>query len=424
MTRFVHVLLIAFSVIAALLMVQTETAMAHFTEGTKTRILLLTPDGLGGLKLHVRTPAPLLFADAIAAAEANQTPIDDPLIYFVETEENPLFFLFLAGIESDPPEFVDRFERAFELTQDGTALAVRLENFRIHSEEPADRFYDAATGTLLTPITEPIGAPLGDIDPVFDNVVIDATFTVFEAGEGPVMVRSILPALSLPEEVTIDNHLIDARGQPPILTTAIGELIEPVTLLSSQAAVFAAFIYQGILHIIEGLDHLLLVVIIGLSAVSVLALVGRVTAFTLGHSVTLIAAFLGFVPSGDWFIPAIESLIAATIIAAALTALARRQTSAWALLSIGLVHGFGFAFVLANILDPSAPQLVPALAAFNIGIEIGQLLILAATLAVAWLCMKFLANISFYLRQTCLVLIALLGSYWLVERVIGLADVL
>ena len=125
-----------------------------------------------------------------------------------------------------------------------------------------------------------------------------------------------------------------------------------------------------------------------LGAFTINSLLWRVTGFTIGHSVTLSAGFFGFVPAGQWFIPAVEMGISLSIIYAAAIAVLPKFRSGKNKIriflltcAIGLLHGLGFSFVLQNILQVSSPTIWQSLLAFNIGVELGQVLIVL----VAWL---------------------------------------
>ena len=105
-----------------------------------------------------------------------------------------------------------------------------------------------------------------------------------------------------------------------------------------------------------------------------------VTAFTVAHSITLIAAAFGLAPAALWFPPLIETLIAVSILYMALENIVgsnvqRRWIIAFA---FGLVHGFGFSFALQETLQFAGSHLVTSLLAFNVGVELGQLLVLVA----------------------------------------------
>ena len=139
------------------------------------------------------------------------------------------------------------------------------------------------------------------------------------------------------------------------------------------------FVESGFLHILEGKDHLLFILclVIPFRRLRTLALI--VTAFTVAHSISLIAAALGYAPDGLWFPPLVETLIAVSILYMALENIVgsdprRRWFIACA---FGLVHGFGFAFALRETLQFAGSHLLTALLSFNLGVELGQLLVLA-----------------------------------------------
>lgn len=145
------------------------------------------------------------------------------------------------------------------------------------------------------------------------------------------------------------------------------------------------FVASGFWHILEGTDHLLFLLCLVIPFRRLRPLVIIVTAFTVGHSISLIASAAGFVPDALWFPPLIETLIAVTIVYMALenivyaamgksgTDLSRRWIIAFA---FGIVHGFGFSFALRESLQFAGDHLVTALACFNIGVEIGQIAVL------------------------------------------------
>jgi hypothetical protein len=138
------------------------------------------------------------------------------------------------------------------------------------------------------------------------------------------------------------------------------------------------FVQSGFFHILEGTDHLLFLFCLVLPFRRLRSLALLVTAFTVGHSVTLIASAYDMGPAAQWFAPLIETLIAASIIYMALENIAGASVGRrWGItLAFGLVHGFGFAFALREQLQFAGAHLLASLVAFNVGIEIGQLLVL------------------------------------------------
>ncbi len=139
------------------------------------------------------------------------------------------------------------------------------------------------------------------------------------------------------------------------------------------------FIRLGFEHILGGIDHLLFLFCLIIPFRRIRPLVGVVTAFTAAHSITLIASALGMAPAAAWFPPLIEFLIALSIVLMALENLVgpkleRRWIYAFA---FGLVHGFGFSFALRDALQFAGRHLLASLLAFNVGVELGQLLVIA-----------------------------------------------
>jgi hypothetical protein len=139
------------------------------------------------------------------------------------------------------------------------------------------------------------------------------------------------------------------------------------------------FLVLGFEHILGGADHLLFVLCLVVPFRRQLrALVWIVTAFTAGHSITLIASAYGLAPGGLWFPPLVETLIALSIVYMCVENVVRAQPpTRWPIaLGFGLVHGFGFSFALTNTLQFAGDHVLTSLLAFNVGIELGQLLVL------------------------------------------------
>jgi hypothetical protein len=148
------------------------------------------------------------------------------------------------------------------------------------------------------------------------------------------------------------------------------------------------FVTLGIEHILGGIDHLLFVLCLVIPFRRFRQLVLIVTAFTVAHSITLVSAALGVIPDALWFPPLIETVIAASIVYMALENMfgARVQRRWLVAFGFGLVHGFGFSFALAESLQFAGSHLAMSLFAFNLGVEIGQVLALAVAVpALAWL---------------------------------------
>lgn len=147
------------------------------------------------------------------------------------------------------------------------------------------------------------------------------------------------------------------------------------------------FTKDGFFHILDGIDHLLFLFALVIPFRRVRPLVAVVTAFTVAHSITLIASAFDMAPSALWFPPLIETLIALSIVYMAVENITGAHLERrWIVtFGFGLVHGFGFSFALRESLQFAGAHLLTSLLAFNVGVELGQLLVLLVTLPViAW----------------------------------------
>jgi HupE / UreJ protein len=183
------------------------------------------------------------------------------------------------------------------------------------------------------------------------------------------------------------------------------------------------FVVLGFEHIMDGIDHLLFVLCLVIPVRRVRPLIGIVTSFTAAHSITLIAAAFGLAPQGLWFPPLVETLIAMSIVFMAFENMVGvREERRWILaFGFGLVHGFGFSFALSESLQFAGSHLLTSLLAFNVGVELGQLLVvLLAVPVLAWLFRRAVPE-----RVGTILLSALIahtGWHWMTERGAGLGE--
>lgn len=177
------------------------------------------------------------------------------------------------------------------------------------------------------------------------------------------------------------------------------------------------FVESGFMHILDGIDHLLFLLCLVIPFRRFGALVLIVTSFTVAHSITLIAAAYGLGPDALWFAPLIETLIALSIVYMAIenvvgASVERRWMITFA---FGLVHGFAFSFALREQLQFAGNHLLASLLAFNIGVELGQLLVLAALVPLLALLFRYVLaeRIGIIILS---VLIGHTGWHWMLER--------
>lgn len=178
------------------------------------------------------------------------------------------------------------------------------------------------------------------------------------------------------------------------------------------------FIELGFTHILDGIDHLLFLLGLIIPFRRVRPLVAIVTSFTVAHSITLIAAASGFAPTALWFPPLIEALIALSIVYMAFENIvgARFQRRWIIAFAFGLVHGFGFAFALRESMQFAGGHLLTSLLSFNIGVELGQLLVVV--IAVPLLSLVFRKAVDERIGTILLsALVAHTAWHWLTDRV-------
>lgn len=198
-----------------------------------------------------------------------------------------------------------------------------------------------------------------------------------------------------------------------------GTKSEPVPLDENiqrpTASVFVEYLQIGFVHIIpKGLDHILFIVGLFLLSTRRSILFWQVTAFTAAHTITLALGSLGVVQISSSIV---EPLIALSIVYVAVENLVTTRMTAWRpviIFGFGLLHGLGFSGILSQF-GLSNVGFATGLIAFNIGVELGQLAVIAACfLLVGWA-----MNMHVYRRLVVYpasVLIAITASYWSIER--------
>ena len=183
------------------------------------------------------------------------------------------------------------------------------------------------------------------------------------------------------------------------------------------------FLTLGFVHILDGPDHLLFLLCLVIPFRRFRSLVAVVTAFTVAHAITMIASAYDLAPGVLWFPPLVETLIAAAIVYLALENIVFTAVSSGRVLKrrwliafgFGLVHGFGFSFGLRQTLQYAGSHVLTSLLSFNVGIELGQVLVLALLIPALDLLFRFLVPE----RAGTIVLSALVAHtawHWLGER--------
>ncbi len=287
-------------------------------------------------------------------------------------------YLDFARIKTEPRDaariWIADYIRIYEDTQElpeETIVATRI-------SLPSDRSfvaYDSALASVMSP------PPPNETDVMWDQLKLDVLLEVPITNENARF--SIDPMLAHLGVTTISvMHFVTPSG-----TERVFQYNSNPGLVRLDPSWFQAawtFVQLGFEHILGGFDHLLFVLCLVVPIRRVRPLVAVITSFTVAHSITLIASALGLAPNSLWFPPLIEMLIAVSIVYMALEnivgpKLERRWLIAF---GFGLVHGFGFSFALKESLQFAGSHLLTSLLAFNVGVELGQLLVIGIAIPV------------------------------------------
>jgi len=276
---------------------------------------------------------------------------------------------------------------------------------------PSDRSFNS----YETALESALGAPVPpDAEMVWQQALMDVLFEFpIQSENSRFSLRSELAHLGIQTTTVLrfslpgsEERLYQFTGDPGLLE------LDPRW---HQAAL--RFVNMGFLHILDGIDHLLFLLCLVVPFRRLVPLITLVTAFTISHSITLIASSLGYAPAALWFPPVVETLIAASIVFMGLENLVganlrRRWLVAF---GFGLVHGFGFSFALRESLQFAGSHLMTSLFAFNVGVELGQIaVLLVAVPALSFLFARFVPE-----RMGIIVISALVTHtawHWMTER--------
>ena len=353
----------------------SSTASAHFLLNVNIRVFHVVhePDRI---RLLVRTPMPWLVADKLGPETADGRPAPAPYTTNRIEEGGLVHYLDARALRADPEGLASILAGGLILETGGEVLGASIGRVRAWPAERQAPFarLEEAEAALVGP-TYPEEFEVTYVG----DTLIDAELIYPTRGRvDRYALRSRLnPRLQGQDDTA--NLILDHAATPPLIFRVRGLMGEAVEVSHSALQAAWTFVIEGVRHILEGTDHVLFVLCLVLGAATLGMLAWRVTGFTIGHSATLTLGFFGHVPTGAWFIPLVETGIALSIVYAAVVAMiavGHRMTTL-VTASLGLLHGLGFSFVLSEILNLESPNLWQSLLAFNLGIEVGQLLIVA-----------------------------------------------
>jgi hydrogenase/urease accessory protein HupE len=225
-------------------------------------------------------------------------------------------------------------------------------------------------------------------------------------------------------DVLVRLERLDRTTQVTRLTPSAPSFVVEAAPRAVQVA--RTYLVLGVEHILGGVDHLLFVLALVILVKGRRRLIATVTAFTLAHSLTLAGATLGFVHVPG---PPVEAAIALSIVFVAAEILRSRQGEAgltekfpWIVaFSFGLLHGFGFASALNEVGLPQSAIPV-ALLFFNVGVEIGQLLFIAAVFTVVALARQVMRRVEMsqprWASRVPPYAIGSVAAFWVIQRIV------
>ncbi|HVJ51342.1 MAG TPA: HupE/UreJ family protein [Aliidongia sp.] len=363
------------------------------------------------------------------AADAHDLPLDRVMNGFIEIEPHEAHLIVHVPLDllrsvqfsldqgrydiaaSGPPveTALSALAGSLSLWENGVRLAPSSAVGRL--SPLADRSFETYE-QAVDHIAEP---PDPDMKIMYEMGYLDARFTypIASAKSAFAVETNVAADLGSTTKLMIRYLPPGEAGRAIIITSEDGRVaLDPAWYQAS-----GGFIRLGIEHILSGIDHLLFLLCLVIPFRRITALIPVITAFTLGHSVTLIGTAYGLAPAGAWFSPFIETGIAASILYMALENIVGADLRhRWIIAGVfGLVHGFGFSSALKDQLQFAGSHLLVSLFSFNIGIEIGQLAILC--LFVALLALLFRGAMAG--RMGIIVLSALVAHtawHWMIER--------
>lgn len=337
-------------IVAACLMLQAGS-LAHEVPNEVTVLAFLKPEGQT-LRFLVRAP--------MVSLRDVSVPVTGPGYLDIAAAEPAL--RDAAGLWI--ADFVELYENGVRL-EGSTVSAVRV-------DLPSDRSFESYERAIANLRSPPLP---NDTNLFWEQGVLDVLFEYpIASDQSRFAIHPGFTRLGL--QVNVGLRFL-APDKPERLFDVHAEVgVVQLDPRWHQAAWL--FVKEGFWHILDGTDHLLFLLCLVIPFRRFRPLVIVVTAFTVAHSITLIASAYDMAPGALWFPPLVETLIAASIFYMAIeniigVGMSRRWVMTF---SFGLIHGFGFSFLLRERLQFAGSHLLSSLLAFNLGVELGQLLVL------------------------------------------------
>ena len=371
----------------------------------------------------------LQFAAGIVPATAHEFKLDAVINAFVTIEPGeahlviraPLYLFASAKFpvknaeidvsQSEPAigRALGAIQKDIVVSEDGRALSASRAVGRLSL--PSDRSFQSYREALRH-VSDAV-AP--DTQIYVDQGFVDAHIVYTLHAPNPEMSirstagRELGDALKL----TVRYKPQDGDERALIMTAASGT----VALNPTWWRAARGFVVLGMEHILTGFDHILFLLCLIIPLRDWRQILAIVTTFTAAHSFTLIGSAFHLTPGGAWFPPFVETTIAASIVYMALENIMGIDFARRMLITgmFGLVHGFGFAYGLQENLQFAGTHLLVALFAFNVGIEMGQITVLALMLPALVLVRRFVlpGRVGMVILSS---LVALTAWQWMLDR--------
>lgn len=403
----------------ALLLAWMGAAVAHPSADRLVRVVHFEPRA-DGLAAYVRLSLPLLPQSGGVRYDSVES---GRLFHYIDTEAAQARLQQVGRLLAD----------SHRLGAGGQAVAAQVLAVRIHRRGQVPPFTTldqarraARTGLPSMPSMPAVPGAQGGAATETRHVLVDAELLYplarSAAGYPPLSFSSLYePETGGLAEIA---NVLFFHGDGAVRNyTAAGALTAPVQLNPSLAGAARMFLLAGCEHILQGWDHLLFVLCLVLGPLRLKPIALRITAFSVGHSLSLGAGLFGWMPAGAWFPPWVEVAIALSLLGAALPALRPGRSAgplaAAVVAAVGLVHGFGLAFGLRELLADSSVPPLATLLFFSLGVEAGQLLIAAA----AWLALRTLqawrASWAAHTQTGIAFGCTAVSLFWLAERLVA-----
>lgn len=396
------------------------SSFSHFKLNANIRLYHVVHED-GQIRLLARMPLAYLIADKLGSIQEDGLPAPAPYSTNLLIDDILNHKLDAATLREDPKGLGQFFA-------DGTIIKIsdkklkpvvgRVVAYPLNKQKPFSTLNEAESSLSSDVYNSDykeafIGDTIIDIELVYSTNKKIKKYTI----------QSLLNP-GLPKQEETANLIIDHRNKKPNIYRITGLLDKSVNITNSAIKAFSTFVVNGFIHILEGYDHILFILCLIVGAQNLKSLFWRITGFTIGHSITISFGFFNIILNYLWFIPFIETTIAISIVYAAFLALWGKEHKNIILITglIGLLHGFGFSFILSEILSIDSMNLWQSLLGFNVGVEFGQLLIAVIVWPCLWYFGKKFPLYQSHLRWTILLPCILIGSLWVGERAIILIN--